>query len=51
VTPLGLDKSNRPEKDGHVYLGTLVHSLPDSKGNIQVLNDFILPPFLPTLKT
>jgi hypothetical protein len=31
--------------DGVVYFGTLKHSQPDTKGNIEVLNDFILPAY------
>jgi len=33
----------RNANDGIVYFGTLKHSYPDAKGNIEVLNDFVLP--------
>lgn len=36
--------NNRRANDGHVYFGTLKHSLPDARGNLEILNDFILPP-------
>lgn len=46
INPLGLDgKDNlRQANDGYVYFGTLKHSMPDAKGNLEILNDFILPP-------
>lgn len=45
IDALGLKgpENARNGNDGVVYFGTLKHSQPDSKGNIEVLNDFILP--------
>jgi hypothetical protein len=45
IDALGLqgDDNLRKTRDGHVYFGTLKHSLPDSKGNLEVLNDYVLP--------
>ena len=45
IDALGLKGSDnaRNGNDGIVYFGTLKHSQPDAKGNIEVLNDFILP--------
>lgn len=45
IDALGLqgDDNLRNTRDGHVYFGTLKHSLPDAKGNIEVLNDYVLP--------
>ena len=46
VTPLGLVGSHRPQaEDGHVFMGTLKHSMPNSQGKYTILNDFVLPPF------
>lgn len=46
INPLGLEGIDnlRQANDGFVYFGTLKHSMPDSQGNIEVLNDFLLPP-------
>jgi hypothetical protein len=46
INALGLQGEDniRRAYDGTVYFGTLKHSMPDSKGNLEVLNDFILPP-------
>ena len=46
INALGLQGEDniRQAFDGYVYFGTLKHSMPDAKGNLEVLNDFILPP-------